>query len=198
MPVKAPVTSPSGAKMAMNDVESAAVNSAEPIEDVPVADMKTVCRVAGPFRDELDATRHVVRLRRAGLEVEVKTAAKPTDVEFKVMTPVLADQAAANGVIEALTSAGLSDHFVYRMPAGKRRVYLGLYNSERVAGRRVRALSQAGVKAFYRASKTGRSDYFVVIRGSTAPAHDRLLAALPAAPKGPAADLGFCPKLASR
>jgi hypothetical protein len=46
-----------------------------PVE--PSADDSPVCRVAGPFKDAIDATRHVVKARRAGLDVETQATGKP-------------------------------------------------------------------------------------------------------------------------
>lgn len=182
--------------------------ASEPVDPAPVADAtgpeSTVadeppaCRVAGPFRDEVVATRKVVKLRRAGLSVDIKSIARGRRVELKIMTPVLENHTAAQAVITKMKKAGLSDYYLHKMPAGKRRVYLGIYNSKHFADIRLRELSDAGIKAFSRPSKDSGLNYFLVIRGAPQADVAQMVSRLPITQDDEADKLGFCDKLAGR
>jgi RND family efflux transporter MFP subunit len=171
----------------------------EVVEAEPAAALDPpACRVAGPFQDEVDATRKVVKLRRAGFAADIKSVAKSRRIELKIMTPVLENHAAAQAVIAKMKKAGLSDHYLHKLPAGKRRVYLGIYNSKRFADKRLRELSDAGIKAFARPSKSSKLDYFLVIRGAPGSDAEQMVSRLPITQDVEAEKLGFCDKLAAR
>ena len=106
--------------------------------------------------------------------------------------------AAAESVVSKLDAAGLSDYYVHKMPAGKRRVFLGIYNSKRFANKRLQELKDAGIKAFSRPSKASGFDFFLVIRGHTDEANEALVARLPVVEGNQAKQQSFCDQIASR
>jgi hypothetical protein len=66
------------------------------------------------------------------------------------MTQVLPNKAASDEAFKALETANLDDFFVQRLPAGKRRMYLGLFKYSKAAHRRIATLKKAGIKAMVR------------------------------------------------
>ncbi len=137
------------------------------------------CYLAGPFKDEMQATKKVVAVRRAGFYADIKSFAVDAQTEYKVLTPLLSDRARADEVVDKLKAAGFTDYYVPRRRKGPLRIYLGLYHHQRYADERIQELAAMGVKAELRKSGTSTSEFYLVIRGIPNQELKEILATLP-------------------
>jgi len=178
-------------------VESAPDKKNETKEVEPVNALPK-CRLAGPYNDEVQATKKVVTLRRAGLYVDIKSVASSTSSSYMIASPVLANRAEAKALAARLKAAGIIDFYVPRKSSKPLRVSLGLYNSKKIAQREIDKLAKKGFTAELLPWKKKGSQHFLVIRGTPSEANGKLLANLPVPDGSNESTHGFCNHLAGR
>ncbi len=211
--VTAPAAPPKAAEKAA--VAVPAVAAAEAKEDVAVAvseaaeddeetkDVEPInalpeCRLAGPYNDEVQATKKVVTLRRAGLYVDIKSVPSTESSSFMIATPVLPNREEAKALVARLKAAGVTDYYVPRKRSAPLRVSLGIYNNKRIAERKIRELAKMGFTAELLPWKQKGSQYFLIVRGTRSEANGELLASLPVPDGNAESTQGFCNHLAGR
>jgi len=156
------------------------------------------CRLAGPYRDEVKATKKVVALRRAGLFVDIKSVASPKSPRYMIATPVLRDRAEANAMVARLKAAGITDFYLPHRSSKPLRISLGLYNGPKIAKQQIGKLKKMGFEAELLPWKQRGSEYYLVIRDVPAGAHRELLADLPVPSDDTVVTRGFCNQVAAR
>ena len=186
-------------KVAKEEIPPAAVvEEKKATIDVEAVSALPECRLAGPYSDEVKATKKVVTLRRAGLYVDIKSVPSTTSSSFMIATPVLPNRDEAKALVARLKAAGFTDYYVPRKRSTPLRVSLGIYNSKRIAERKIKELAKKGFTTELLPWKQKGSQYFLVIRGTRSEANGKLLASLPV-PDGKAESTqGFCNHLAGR
>ena len=211
--VTAPAAPPKAAEKAA--VAVPAVAAAEAKEDVAVAvseaaeddeetkDVEPInalpeCRLAGPYNDEVQATKKVVTLRRAGLYVDIKSVPAAIRSGYMIVSPILPSRAEAKAFAARLNAAGFTDYYVPRRKSTQLRVSLGLYNSKKIAQREIDKLAKKGFTAELLPWKKKGSQHFLVIRGEPSEANGQLLANLPVPDDSNESTHGFCNHLAGR
>lgn len=164
---------------------------------VPVANLPE-CRLAGPYNDEVQATRKVVALRRAGLLVDIKSTPSSKSVGYMVATPVLKDRAEGKALVAKLQAAGITDFYLPRRSSKPLRISLGLYKGPKLAQMQIDKLRKKGFAAELLPWKQRGSQYYLVIRGLPTDQNRQLLAKLPVPDGKPVSTQGFCDQLAVR
>lgn len=156
------------------------------------------CRLAGPYNDEVKATKQVVALRRAGLYVDIKSTPATKSVGYMVATRVLKDRAEGKALVAKLQAAGITDFYLPRKSSKPLRISLGLYNGPKLAQRQLDKLAKKGFSAELLPWKQRGSQYYLIVRGKPTENNSKLLAALPV-PEGKSdSTQGFCNQLAGR
>ncbi|MBT8429115.1 MAG: efflux RND transporter periplasmic adaptor subunit [Gammaproteobacteria bacterium] len=176
--------------------DAAEVN--EKTKDVEPVNALPECRLAGPYNDEVQATKKVVTLRRAGLYVDIKSVPSTESSSFMIATPVLPDREEAKALVARLKAAGITDYYVPRKRSAPLRVSLGIYNNKRIAERKIRELAKMGFTAELLPWKQKGSQYFLIVRGTRSEANGELLASLPVPDGNAESTQGFCNHLAGR
>jgi RND family efflux transporter MFP subunit len=167
-------------------------------KDVEPVNALPECHLAGPYNDEVQATKKVVTLRRAGLYVDIKSVPSSIFSGYMIASPVLANRAEATALAERLKAAGVTDYYVPRKRSSEMRVSLGLYNNKRIAQRKIKELAEMGFTAELLPWKQKGSQHFLVIRGTPSEANGELLANLPVPDGNNESTHGFCNHLAGR
>lgn len=104
------------------------------------------CYSIGPWDDVAgaDAARDVLRPQA----VRLRTREAPTGTRgWRVITPALADRAAAQETVDRLLEAGFDDHFIISQGEQANAVALGRFSAEETARRHETALQEAGFEA---------------------------------------------------
>lgn len=184
----------------MADEEEAGDESlaAEPAKDSDIAPLENLpeCRLAGPYNDEVKATKKVVALRRAGLYVDMKSMPSSKSIGYMVASPVLKNRAEGKALIAKLQAAGITDFYLPRRSPEPLRLSLGLYKGPSLAKKKIRKLEKMGFEAELMPWKQRGSQYFLVIRGVPTEENSKLLSTLPV-PEGKSnSTQGFCNQLA--
>ena len=203
-PVNSPVAPIDAGLEKIEKVAKEEVPAAEVIEeeketsDVEPVSSLSQCRLAGPYDDEVRATKKVVTLRRAGLYVDIKSVPASTSSGYMIASPVLTNRAEATALAARLKAAGITDYYVPRKSSKPLRVSLGLYNSKKIAQREIDKLAKKGFTAELLPWKQKGSQHFLVIRGKPSAADGELLANLPVPDGSNESTHGFCNHLAGR
>ncbi|MGB5762591.1 MAG: efflux RND transporter periplasmic adaptor subunit [Sedimenticolaceae bacterium] len=198
--VAAPAVPPSAAKAAAVPpvAKASSVVAKEETKHVEPVKALPACRLAGPFTDEMQATKKVVALRRAGLYVDIKSVPASIPSGYMIASSVLRNRAEAMALVERLQAAGFTDYYVPRKKSGELRVSLGLYNKKKIAQREVDKLAKKGFTAELLPWNKKVSQHFLVIRGAKSEADGSLLADLPVPESGNEFTHSFCNHLAGR
>jgi hypothetical protein len=174
------------------------IDDEEEIADIEPVQALPTCRLAGPYSDEVKATRKVVALRRAGIYVDIKSVKSSKSSGYMIATPVLSSRAEAKALVAKLQAAGITDYYLPRSSRKPLRISLGLYKGPRIARRQIDILAKKGFEAELLPWKQSGSEYYLVIRDVPPGNDSKLLAGLPV----PDGDLdvtkGFCNQLAVR
>ncbi len=166
--------------------------------DIESVDALPECRLAGPYTDEVAATRQIVKLRKAGLFADIKSVNSYKQAGYKIVTPLQKSRADMIAIASKLKAAGFTDYYVPRKKTSPNRVILGLYNGERMAQKRVDSLGEMGFSAEIQPWKKKESQHYLVIRGVTDSSSNELLAGLPVPESNPESAQSFCNQLAGR
>lgn len=154
------------------------------------------CRLAGPYNDEVKATKKVVALRRAGLSVDIRSMPSSKSIGYMVASPVLKNRAEGKALIAKLQAAGITDFYLPRRSPEPLRLSLGLYKGPKRANQQIRRLANKGFTAEVLPWKQRGSQYFLVVRGVRTDENSKLLARLPV-PEGKSDSTQvFCNQLA--
>ena len=196
--VAVPVVAAAEAKedVAVAVPDAAEVN--EKTKDVEPVNALPECRLAGPYNDEVQATKKVVTLRRAGLYVDIKSVPASLRSGYMIVSPILPSRAEAKAFVAKLNAAGFTDYYVPRKKSTQLRVSLGLYNSKKIAQREIDKLAKKGFTAELMPWKKKGSQHFLVIRGEPSESNGQLLANLPVPDDSNESTHGFCNHLAGR
>ena len=172
------------------------IGDTEPRRSVAAVESLPECRLAGPYSDEVKATKKVVALRRAGLSVDIKSMPSSKSIGYMVASPVLKNRAEGKALIAKLQAAGVTDFYLPRRSPEPLRLSLGLYKGPKRANQQIRKLANKGFTAEMLPWKQRGSQYFLVVRGVRTGENSKLLATLPV-PKGKSdSTQGFCNQLA--
>jgi RND family efflux transporter MFP subunit len=194
VPVLAAVEAKEDVAVAVSD----AAEDNEETKDVEPVNALPECRLAGPYNDEVQATKKVVTLRRAGLYVDIKSVPAEIRSGYMIVSPILPSRAEAKAFAARLNAAGFTDYYVPRKKSTQLRVSLGLYNSKKIAQREIDKLAKKGFTAELMPWKKKGSQHFLVIRGEPSEANGKLLAKLPVPDGSNESTHGFCNHLAGR
>ena len=196
--VAVPVVAAAEAKAEVAVAVSDAAEINEKTKDVEPVNALPECRLAGPYNDEVQATKKVVTLRRAGLYVDIKSVPASTRSGYMIVSPIMPSRAEAKALAARLDAAGFTDYYVPRKRSTQLRVSLGLYNSKKIAQREIAKLAKMGFTAELMPWKKKGSQHFLVIRGEPSESNSRLLANLPVPDGSDESTHGFCNHLAGR
>jgi hypothetical protein len=156
------------------------------------------CRLAGPYSDEVAATRKIVQLREAGLYADIKSVNTYKRAGYKIVTPLQKSRADMNAIAARLKAAGFTDYYVPRKKSSPKRVILGLYKGKRMAQIKIDRLTEKGFTAELQPWKKKESQHYLVIRGVPSTADGDLLADLPVPDNSGESTQSFCNHLAGR
>jgi hypothetical protein len=196
--------------VALAPTVAAVVDNKEPVamvesgpEEIQSRDVTPVhalpeCRLAGPYNDEVKATKKVVTLRRAGLNVDIKSVPSSIFSGYMIATAILPNRAEAKALVARLKAAGVTDYYVPRKRSSELRVSLGIYNGKKIAQREIKKLAKKGFSAELLPWKKKGTQHFLVIRGEPSAVDGKLMADLPVPDGENESTDGFCHQLAGR
>ena len=166
--------------------------------DIQPMDPMPGCRLAGPYADEVMATRQVVNLRKGGLYADIKSVNTYKRAGYKIVTPLQKSRADMNAIAARLKAAGFTDYYVPRKKSSPKRVILGLYKGKRMAQLKIDKLEKKGFTVELLPWKKKESQHYLVIRGVPNTSDNGLLAGLPVPDSNGESAQSFCNHLAGR